>query len=149
MENRICFFKPFLTMVSAALLLCGGSLSLLAQTEGQAITTLNEVVVTASRAEESRREITSNVTVISEERIRKISCIFNSGRIRKISCIFRSGRLYNLLLIITIMSTMPKLPVTVFVRTCFHDIRSLTLIGNHLKCKRFLRWQEANRQGCR
>ena len=31
-----------------------------------------------------------------------------------------------------------KLPVTVVDLACFHDIRSLTLIGNHVKCKRFL-----------
>ena len=36
----------------------------------QTIATLDEVVVTASRMEESRREITSNVTVISEEDIK-------------------------------------------------------------------------------
>ena len=69
-----------------------------------------------------------------------------TARIRKISCIFRSCRLYHLLLIISFMSTMPKLPVAEVDCACFRDIRSLTLIGNHGKCKRFLRWPGANRQ---
>ena len=57
--------KPFLKITVAALLLCGGASQLYAQT----IATLEEVVVTASRAEESRREVSSNVTVISNEKI--------------------------------------------------------------------------------
>jgi len=47
------------------------------------------------------------------------------------------------------MSTMPKLPVAEVYCACFHNMRRLTLIGNHVKCKRFLWWPEANRQGCR
>lgn len=62
-------FKQFLFkgVFAALLLYCGGSLS--AQTAGETLTTLDEVVVTASRTEESLREISSNVTVISEEDI--------------------------------------------------------------------------------
>jgi len=58
-------FKLFFKIISAALILTGGATLLSAQ----AIATLDEIVVTASRAEESRREITSNVTVIGEEDI--------------------------------------------------------------------------------
>jgi len=47
------------------------------------------------------------------------------------------------------MSTMPKLSITTVGYACFHDIRNLTLIGNHGKYKRFLRWPGANRQGWR
>ncbi|MCL2878266.1 MAG: TonB-dependent receptor plug domain-containing protein, partial [Acidobacteria bacterium] len=65
MRGRPFVFYFFLTIFSAALLLCGGALPLPAQT----VATLDEVVVTASRTEESRREITSNVTVISEDDI--------------------------------------------------------------------------------
>ena len=63
-EKRFVF-KHLLNGVFAALLLCCGVSVLLAQT----ITTLDEIVVTATRAEESRREVTSNVTVISEDEI--------------------------------------------------------------------------------
>ena len=51
--------------------------------------------------------------------------------------------------IITVMSTMPQLSITEVDLACFHSIRSLTLIWNHVKCKCFLSWPEANRQGCR
>jgi len=37
------------------------------------------------------------------------------------------------------MSTMLKLPVTEVDLACFHNIRSLTLLGNQVKYKRFLR----------
>jgi vitamin B12 transporter len=65
MTGRPFVFKLFLKIISAALLLCGGASLLSAQTAA----TLDEVVVTANRAEESRREVTSNVTVIGEEDI--------------------------------------------------------------------------------
>ena len=66
MKNRRFGFKHFLLKgASAALLLCGGASHLSAQT----IATLDEVVVTATRAEESRREVTSNITVIGEAEI--------------------------------------------------------------------------------
>jgi vitamin B12 transporter len=61
----IVFKLSLLKGVLTALLLSGGvSLS-----AAQTIATLDEVVVTANRAEESRREITSNVTVIDENDI--------------------------------------------------------------------------------
>ena len=66
MKERPFVFKLFLTMIAAAVLLCGGALPLSAQTT---IATMDEIVVTASRAEESRREVTSNVTIIDENEI--------------------------------------------------------------------------------
>jgi len=42
---------------------------------------------------------------------------------------------------------MPKLSITLFVRACFHDIRSLTLIGNHVKCKRFYKMAGSGQAG--
>ena len=63
--NSMCFRNILSKGVSVALLLCAGALPLSAQT----VTTLDEIVVTASRTEESRREITSNVTVINEKDI--------------------------------------------------------------------------------
>ena len=66
MENNRFVFKRFLWKGAfAALLLSGGASLLSAQT----VATLDEVVVTASRTEESRREISSNVTVINKEDI--------------------------------------------------------------------------------
>ena len=65
--NRFVFKHYLLKGASAALLSCGGALLLPAQTT---VATLDEVVITASRNEESRREITSNVTVITEEDIK-------------------------------------------------------------------------------
>ena len=65
MKGITLVFKLFYKIVSAAIILAGGATLLPAQV----IATLDEVVVTASRAEESRREITSNVTVIGEEDI--------------------------------------------------------------------------------
>ena len=67
-NNRFVFKRFLLNGAFAALLLCGGVSLLPAQT-GQAVTTLDEIVVTANRAEESRREVASNVTVISEDDI--------------------------------------------------------------------------------
>ena len=66
MKDKRFVFKRFLLKgTSAALLLCvGASLS-----PAQTIATLDEVVVTATRTEESRREVTSNVTVIGENEI--------------------------------------------------------------------------------
>ena len=64
--NDRCFKHFLLKGACAALLLCVGASLLPAQTEGQTITTLDEIVVTASRTEESRREVSSNVTVINE-----------------------------------------------------------------------------------
>ena len=66
MTGKTFVLKLFLKIISAALALGGVASLLTAQT---AITTLDEVVVTASRTEESRREISSNVTVISNEQI--------------------------------------------------------------------------------
>ena len=65
MRGRSFVFNSFFTIISVALMSCGGA-SLLS---AQVIATLDEVVVTANRAEESRREITSNVTVIGEDDI--------------------------------------------------------------------------------
>jgi len=66
MKDILFVFKHFLLKgASAALLSCCGVFLLSAQT----IATLDEVVVTATRAEESRREVTSNITVIGEEEI--------------------------------------------------------------------------------
>ena len=64
-DKRFVFKKFLLKEIFVTLLLCGGvSLS-----SAQVVTTLDEIVVTANRAEESRREITSNVTVIGEDEI--------------------------------------------------------------------------------
>jgi len=60
------FLNTLVKSASAALLLCGIASQLPAQEE---IVTLDGIVVTASRTEESRREVTSNVTVISNEQI--------------------------------------------------------------------------------
>jgi vitamin B12 transporter len=56
----------------AASLLLGGCATLLPAEDGAvpAVATLDQVVVTASRAAESLREVTSNVTVISQEEIK-------------------------------------------------------------------------------
>ena len=53
----------------AVLLLLGGVLPLPAQATEQQAVTLDEVVITASRTEESTREISSNITVINERDI--------------------------------------------------------------------------------
>jgi vitamin B12 transporter len=64
-DNRFALKHFLLKGASAALLLCGGA----SQVSAQTVATLDEVVVTATRAEESRREVTSNVTVIGETEI--------------------------------------------------------------------------------
>ncbi|MDR0311683.1 MAG: TonB-dependent receptor plug domain-containing protein, partial [Acidobacteriota bacterium] len=69
-----CFGFKFILLngvVAAALLLCACVSMLTAQT----VATLDEVVITASRAEENRREISSNVTVISNEQIQSSTAV--------------------------------------------------------------------------
>ena len=66
MKDKSFVFKHFLLKgTSVALLLFGGA----SLSPAQTVATLDEIIVTAGRAEESRREITSNVSVIGEDDI--------------------------------------------------------------------------------
>ena len=62
-----------LFVVSAVLVMLSFSWLSQAQEKEKAVTALEEVVVTATRIEEQKKEITSNVTVIDEEEIKSSS----------------------------------------------------------------------------